>query len=230
MTDEAVLVATWWGVAIAGFVGFGGLITGIVGLVQASRAKSSAASANVIAKDANAVSRQANTFAAEANSISRDANSLSEEALAVTKGEAQRANELHRIDWDLNWGEPGQYRVINLGPDAAVGLHAQITVDDETVVGEAERLETGEALVLEFPGALATYKREERERVQDRQWMNSQKKADLYGSPMPNLPFVSRLSPLHGSDHFIRDLLHWRSPAGNPQKHDKRNTMCRLSY
>jgi len=151
------------------------------------------------------------------------------EANAITKREAERATELHRIDWSCDWDTPGRYRVQNLGPDIALNVRAQITVDDETVVGEALRLESGEAIILDFPRALATYKHEQRERDEDRNWKSAQKDSGLFGGTVTNLPIMSRLSPLHGADHWIRDLLTWQSPAGNPLKKDDQHKLCTLA-
>jgi len=223
-----MLIATWWGVGIAALFGLAGLIVGVVGLVQAKNARGTAAAANVIAKDANSVARQANTFAADANGIARDANTLAEEANAISKREAERSTELHRLDWSCEWDAPGRYRVQNLGPDAALNVRAQVTVDDETVIGETDRLDTGEAVILDFPGALATYRREQKERVDNEEWMSAQRETGLFGGTVTGLPLMSHLNPLHGSDHFIRDLITWRSPAGNPQKLDEQHKFCSL--
>lgn len=226
--EEGLLVATWWGGALAALFGLAGLVVGIVGLIQAKNARNSAADANVIAKDANAVARQVNMFAVDANGIARDSNALAEEANAITKREAERSAELHGIDWQTDWDTPGRYRVQNLGPDVAVSVRAQVTVDDETVSGEAEQLAKGEALTLEFPRALATYKREQQQRVDDKEWQRTQRETGLFGGRINSLPIMSNLDPLHGSNHLIRDLLTWRSPAGNPHKRDEQHRFSRL--
>jgi hypothetical protein len=146
-----MLAATWAAAIVAGVVGLLGLIIGVIGLVQANKARGTAAAANLTAKGAVSVARQANTFAEEANEIAREANS-------IATGQAEKAGELHRIDWDFRWTDLGVYQVANLGPDAATNLHAQITVAHETKTGEVDRLEVGEAFELFFPKAKARWR------------------------------------------------------------------------
>ncbi|AWB95699.1 hypothetical protein DCE93_08500 [Agromyces badenianii] len=196
--EWANAIATWWGVGAAALFGAGGLVVGIVGLVQAGRARDEA--------------RAANDLAAEANRISEDAN-------RIAKGQVERAAELHQIDWECWWERPGVYRVKNLGPDFAGDVRAKVTVGEETVVGTAARLEEGESVLLEFPGALATWEREEGERVADRARMRAE-------GPGIHIAF---LGTMHGQDHSIRDLITWRTPKGNPQKYEESSTLCPLA-
>lgn len=196
--EWANAIATWWGVGAAALFGAGGLVVGIVGLAQAGKARQEA--------------KAANDLAAEANRIAEDAN-------RIAKGQVERAAELHRIDWECWWERPGVYRVKNLGPDFAEDVRAQVTVDEETMVGTATHMEGGESILLEFPIALATWEREERERAAERARARSQ-------GPGIHIAF---LSAMHGQDHSIRDLITWRTPKGNPQKYEESSNLCSLA-
>lgn len=196
--EWANAIATWWGVGAAALFGAGGLVVGIVGLVQAGKARDEA--------------KAANDLAAEANRIAEEAN-------RIAKEEVERAAELHRIDWECRWDRPGLYRVKNLGPDFAVDVHAQVTVDEETVVGTCARLEEGESILLEFSEALVTWEREEGERLAERERLREAGRGI----------HISFQTPFHGQDHSIRDLITWRTPKGNPQKHEEFSRLCALA-
>jgi hypothetical protein len=127
-------------------VGLGGVLIGVIGLVQARKARAEAATSNKIAREANDISRGANGLAAEANEISRAGS--------------ERATERHDVDWETDWHAPGLYRVINTGRDTAHKVRIQVTVDTWVESAELDAVLPNQPVYLEFELARNEYERE----------------------------------------------------------------------
>lgn len=104
MTSATALVIS---IASALFA-LGGVVVGVIGLVQASRAHKVAKAAADAAEAANRISEESNGIAREANQISRTAT--------------QQAHERHDVRWDANFGGEGVLVVQNLGRDPAYNV------------------------------------------------------------------------------------------------------------
>lgn len=161
VTDPGMLAATWWGVTVAAAIGVGGLIVGIIGLVQASRARAIAAAASLTAKDANSVARTANSLSEESNTIAREAND-------IAKGHVARAEEQHDVawEWDFDRKHLGMVTVRNIGKNAADTVTIQFMYEDATEASEHVLVEGRETIRLEIPGLSHDI---ERERARNRE-------------------------------------------------------------
>jgi predicted restriction endonuclease len=128
-SDELTAFATLAGVLVAVLFGTGGVVVGIVGLVQSSRAKKAANRANKLAKEAK-------TLSAEANRLVKKANN-------VISAQAARENERSDVEWEWKWDTsyPDHVIIQNLGKS--------LTPGDQEILGESEVSETEkQALVL----------------------------------------------------------------------------------
>ena len=171
--DQAALIATWAGVGVATLFGLAGFIVGAIGITQARKARVTAQQANELAEEANGLAAEANKVAVE---------------------QAERANELHRIDWDFRWRDLGVYQVANLGPDDAHRIHIQVTVAHETETMTVDRLAAREGITLDFPKV----------------------RARLETAPAMSNGYRRGVPPV-----MIRHLVTWRSPLGNPRELDQ---------
>lgn len=93
----------------------GGVIVGIIGLVQASRARAVAKAAADAAATANRISEESNGIAREANEISRTAS--------------QQAHERHDVRWNARLGGEGVLIVQNIGRDTAYNVLVRAIFD-----------------------------------------------------------------------------------------------------
>lgn len=128
----------------------GGLVVGIIGLVQASRARGAAGKAVEAADAANGLSREANTIAREANEIS--------------KSSAEKAHERHDVRWDAEFVEDGVLAVQNIGHDTAYKVLVRVTFDQEPQCeADAESVPRDGAVQLELSAVREQLLRDRRE-------------------------------------------------------------------
>lgn len=128
--------------------GLGGLVVGIIGLVQASRA-------HAVAKAASKAADGANELSAEANSIAREANQLS-------KSSAEQAHERHDVLWDAGLVDEGILAVRNLGRDTAYDVLIRVTFEQEPPLEEeAAEVARHDEIRFEMP-AVAEQLRQDR--------------------------------------------------------------------
>lgn len=146
MTPTTALVIS---IASALFA-LGGVVVGIIGLVQASRAHRVAAAAADAAAAANHISEESNGIAREANQISRTAT--------------QQAHERHDVRWNADFGGEGVLVVRNLGRDTAYNVLIRAIFDGgkphEVEVAKVGR--SGE-VQIDLPAVRAQLERDRRE-------------------------------------------------------------------
>lgn len=111
---------------IAAAAALGGLVVGIIGLVQASRA-------HAVAKAASEAADGANELSAEANGIAREANQIS-------KSSAEQAHERHDVRWDADFVDDGVLAVRNIGRDTAYDVLIRVTFEQGPVLEEESAL------------------------------------------------------------------------------------------
>jgi hypothetical protein len=191
-----MLVATWWGVAVAAAVGVGGLVVGLVGLAQAKSARTLAEDANTAAKDANTLSTEANALAAEANSVART-------SLA-------RQDEHHVAEWRRDWANAGMYRLTNLGPDTAHAVTVEVTVDEESRSAQVEVLERDQYLLVEFPRARNSYYAESAALADEARFQKEARKR--YPDAVAN--DTTPVLDLRSHNHRIQGRVRWQTDAG----------------
>lgn len=104
MTPTAALVIS----IVSALLALGGVVVGVIGLVQSSRAHRVAQAAADAAEAANRISEESNGIAREANQISRTAT--------------QQAHERHDVRWAADFGGEGVMVVRNLGRDTAYNV------------------------------------------------------------------------------------------------------------
>ncbi len=203
MNNAGLLAATWWGVGLAAAVGVGGLIVGIIGLAQAMRARALAAAANALAKEANEVSKQANALSEESNLIAGQANDIS-------RGYAQRADELHDVAWEWSFDEThlGMVSVQNIGKNKAVEVTIQFVYESTTEAAELAVVEGRRTVSLEIPGL--------REDITfERQALNEA----VRQSTRPNIVGSFSWNP---GKKVVRLRVKWRTELGTPKTYDSK--------
>jgi hypothetical protein len=140
--EELTAVATLAAVIVASVFGASGLIVGIIGLVQAGRAKEAAKRANKIAKDANALSAKANRLAEDAN--------------RVMSAQVARDNERSDVEWEWKWdtANPDHVIIQNVGKALATKVIAQFWFNDVHEANDAAPVDVeGQDLIrLYIPG------------------------------------------------------------------------------
>lgn len=140
--EELTAVATLAGVIVAAVFGVGGLVVGIIGLVQAGKAKKAATAANKIARDANDLSAEANRLVKKANK--------------VIKAQAARENERSDVEWEWHWDttHPQHVVVKNIGKSVAKNVIAQFWFNDLPTANATSPLdiEGQDWIRLEIPG------------------------------------------------------------------------------
>lgn len=92
------------------------------------------------------IARQAKDAATEANEIAREANDL-------FKQQDERAGERHDVRWEGGFVQPGVYRLVNRGRDAAHDVVAEVDFDGETFRSEEELVPGGEYVEFSIPPA-----------------------------------------------------------------------------
>lgn len=161
MTPTAALVIS---IASALFA-LGGVVVGIIGLVQASRAHRVAQAAADAAEAANRISEESNGIAREANQISRTAT--------------QQAHERHDVRWDANFGGEGVMVVRNLGRDTAYKVLIRVIFDGgKPQEVEAAKVGRHDGVRIDLPAVRAQLNQDRREDA----------------TPTPGLVFVGRLT------------------------------------
>ncbi|WP_288785192.1 hypothetical protein [uncultured Microbacterium sp.] len=194
--DEPMLVATWWGVGVASAIGIGGLVVGLVGLVQAKHARGTALDANAVAQEANALSVKANLIADEANTVART-------SLA-------RQGEHHVAEWRRDWANAGMYRLTNLGPDTAHTVTIEVSVDDESKTAQIDVLERDEYLLVAFPRARDSYYAEIAAIAEEDRFRQEARKRYPEAEANDTTPVLD----LRGHNHQIRGRVRWQTDAG----------------
>ncbi len=191
-----MLVATWWGVGVASAIGIGGLVVGLVGLVQAKHARGTALDANAVAQEANALSVKANLIADEANT--------------VTRTSLARQGEHHVAEWRRNWANAGMYRLTNLGPDTAHTVTIEVSVDDESKTAQIDVLERDEYLLVAFPRARDSYYAEIAAIAEEDRFRQEARKRYPEAEANDTTPVLD----LRGHNHQIRGRVRWQTDAG----------------
>lgn len=140
--------ATVYGVIVAALFGGGGLVVGIVGLVQARRAKVAAGKANDLAAAANSIAVGANKLASEANHISKDANNL-------IAAQDARLTERSDVEWEWRWDSVNPDHVIiqNIGKSLAKKVVAQFWAGDFVKANDSSPVDVDgqKSLTLRIP-------------------------------------------------------------------------------
>ncbi|MEV0604713.1 hypothetical protein AB0I82_36195 [Streptomyces sp. NPDC050315] len=225
-------VGTWTG-GIAGVIG---AVTGIVGMRQAKRANNEAEKGNRLAGDANKIARAANQLAvhanetsAESNEIARAANDiataanrLAEDANALAHQQNQRDVEQHDVHWEGDWVEPGRYRLITNGEDAAFDVAAVVTVDDEEKRVTQARVAPGEPILLDFPEARRAYEAEQRE------YAEAQARRRRSTASWPYQPTYDVAGDMRRRSHFIGERILWSTELGTPKEHQNTQPLALL--
>lgn len=116
--NDLTATATVAGVVVATLFGAGGLAVGIIGLVQARKARSAAANSNTIANEANALAKEANELAQAANGVIRE--------------QADRTTERTDVAWDWRWdmGNTDYVVIQNIGKSLAKDVIAQFFFEE----------------------------------------------------------------------------------------------------
>lgn len=128
----------------------GGVVVGIIGLVQSSRAHRVAKAAADAAEAANRISEESNGIAREANQISRTAT--------------QQAHERHDVRWDANFGGEGVMVVRNLGRDTAYNVLIRVIFDGgKPQEVEAAKVARSGEVQIDLPAVRAQLERDRRE-------------------------------------------------------------------
>ncbi len=134
-SEDLTALATAIGVGVSALFGIGGLVVGIIGLVQAGRAK---------------------TAANTANELSAEANRLVKKANKVIKAQAARDNERSDVEWEWHWDTTHPQHVIikNIGKSLAKNVIAQFWFDDVHDANDKNPhdVEGQDAVTLEIPG------------------------------------------------------------------------------
>lgn len=146
---SAVLTALVISFASALFA-LGGVIVGIIGLIQASRARRVAKAAADAAETANRISEESNGIAREANQISRTAT--------------QQAHERHDVRWDARFGGEGVLVVQNLGRDTAYNVLVRAIFDGgKPREVEAAEVARHDAVQIDLPAVREQLQKDRRE-------------------------------------------------------------------
>ena len=162
---------------------------GCIGLVQARRARSEAAASNAIAL--------------EANDISRGANDLSKKSNEIALLNAKRDSEIHDVDWDTGWREVGLFRMTNVGPDDAHGVHFQVSVDGHREEARQELVRRNEDVFLAFEYLKPIVAQARMDRV------------------------ISTLG-FQPNYHSIKVRVTWQTDLGSPRKYEKEHRLASL--
>lgn len=205
--DTSDALAAWAGTGVAALFGLAGLIVGIIGLVQANRARADAAESNRIAARANDLATGANSLASGANTIAVDANDLavraneiSVEATELVRAAELRATELHDVRWEGLWESPGMYLVKNVGIHKAHQVVVQIRFSGAVEVAEVEEVGSGAMVRIEVPRAREVY-----EEAVNRSGIRRS----------PGMTIVRA-----GPGRFpVEERIFWRTPGGVPREH-----------
>lgn len=138
--DELTALATTASVAVAVLFGAAGLTVGIVGLVQARRARAAAIGANKIAE--------------QANEIANEANRIAETANGTMNQQAARETECSDVAWEWRWDSaPQSDHVIiqNIGKSAANDVVAQFFFEGDVEANPPMSVAGREEFRLEIP-------------------------------------------------------------------------------
>ena len=203
--DEVTAWATIAAVGVAALFGMSGLVVGIIGLVQASRAKKAATAANSLATTANTLATDANSLAGEANTLAETANSLAEGANRVIREQAARETERSDVDWEWKWDEdyPGHVVIKNIGKSQAKDVVVQFFFDSVTEAAGPLDVEGRYDVRLEIPG------------LKDRrQGALDLAEIDRLGGKAGYAPSGEEMTAR------VRVRVTWLTPKGSPKIHD----------
>ncbi|CAL9314046.1 hypothetical protein [Streptomyces sp. SudanB91_2054] len=195
---------------VGGIAGVGALITSLVGLSRSKEANRIAREANTKSDVSNGIARESNDLAREANGIAETANSFAREANELANRQELRSTESHALQWQGEWVAPGEYVLSCRGTSTALDVVAVVTVDDEEVRQERDRLDAPGSIPLAFPRARQTLLRERRE------YAESQRRAR---STPYGLGMVDDRFRYHS--HSIEIWVIWKTETGRPMEYRK---------
>lgn len=138
--DELTALATVISVAVAVLFGAAGLSVGIVGLVQARRARAAAIGANKIAE--------------KANEIANEANKIAEAANGTINQQAARDTERSDVAWEWRWDSAAQSDHViiqNIGKSPANEVVAQFFFEGDVEANPPMSVAGREEFRLEIP-------------------------------------------------------------------------------
>lgn len=154
-------------------------------------------------------SRQAHRDATEALGVAKDSKGLAEEASTMARKAEVRAAEQVDIRWGGIWVRPGVYRYTNLGRDAAHDVHAAVDIGELHAETRSAYVAGGKSVDIEIPGAADAYREQERQRQShDRRQQEESRRGPVILPPF--MPDVVGLT----------EHVDWKTPAGNPGRHD----------
>lgn len=212
MTEQ---VLAWMG-AIGGVLGGGaGLIFGIAAFNQSKASNKLAEKAHQVAERGEQLSTKANDLATESNGIAVDARQLAEEANTLSKRAEFRETELHDVQWEGDWEEPGTYVLTNTGEHEAFDVTATVEVDGEKQKIWVASVGEGGRLTFAFPGARQEFAQEVAKKRR-RELEAARSQWGIAGSGFEEYC------------HTITERVLWKTQLGNPRTHDSTNNLAAL--
>ncbi|MFG3085099.1 hypothetical protein [Streptomyces parvulus] len=194
---------------VGGIAGVAAFITSVVGLSRAKEANRIAGDANTKSDESNGIARESNDLARVANGIAETANSFAREANELAHRQELRSTESHAIQWEGDWVAPGEYALTCRGSSTALDVVAVVTVDDEEVQEQRERIDAPGRIDLAFPRARQTLLRERAEYAESRRRARS-------------MPFGTGVDDrFRYSSHSIEIWVHWKTETGRPMEYQK---------
>lgn len=185
-----------WGLIFGGI----GAVTGLVALYYAHSAKRGGEQTTKLATDANDLAKGSNSIALDARRIAMEANEFSHRA-------EQRDTERHDVHWDGDWVEPGLYRLVKHGDDAAHNVKATVTYEGETVTHTAAVVSDNEDWIdFKFASAVADFRRQVEKRARP--------------ATPPPFGITALQSNWQSMDfHSITERVEWTTARGKPMLH-----------